>query len=216
MSDELSKIFSKVYTWLGVGLLLSFGIGYSLSVNEPLLLSVLSFGIWPIIIIELAIAFIMGFRIQKMNPITTKICYIIYCVTTGVTLSSIFIVYKMSSIIMIFAITAIIFGLLAVYGAVTKKDLTKIGTVMFIALIGLIVGELLNFLIFKSTGMEMILCGLGVFIFVFYIIYDTQKIKHLLPYLGEDKAAVYGAFQLYLDFINLFLDLLRIFGKSKD
>ena len=216
MTEELSNTFSKVFLWLGIGLLITFGVGYYLSINEPLMMQVLSVGILPIIIIELVISILMGFRIQKMNPITAKVCYLIFCVTTGITFSSIFVSFKMSSIISVFAITAIIFGLLAFYGFVTKKDLTKIGTIIFIALIGLIIGELLNFLIFKSPTTELALCGIGVLIFVLYIAYDTNNVKRILPTLGLEKAAIFGAFQLYLDFINLFIRLLQLFGKRDD
>ena len=147
MSDDLSKVFSKIFMWLGIGLLITFGTGYFLSINEPLMSSVLSLGILPIIIIEIVISLLMGFRIKKMHPITVKICYLIFCITTGITFSSIFVIFKMTSIISVFAISAIIFGLLAFFGIVTKKDLTKLSTILFIGLIGLIVGELLNFLI---------------------------------------------------------------------
>lgn len=216
MSDNTSKLFSKIFSWLGIGLLITFGIGYYLSINEPLMMKVLSIGIFPIIIAEIVISIILGFRIRKMNPVTAKILYILYCSITGITFSSIFVLYKISSIISIFAICAIIFGLLALYGMFTKKDISKIGTILFISLIGLIVGELLNFLIFKSYGTELVLSAVGVLIFMGYIIYDIQFAKSLSNYLDYDKAAVYGAFQLYLDFINLFIRLLEILGKRNN
>ena len=113
-------------------------------------------------------------------------------------------------------ITAIIFGLLALYGYTTKRDLTKLGTILLIALIGTIIGELLNMLIFRNASLNLGITVLGVFIFVAYIAYDVNKVKDLVLYAGEDRAAVYGAFSLYLDFINLFVRLLELFGKRND
>lgn len=211
-----NKIYSKVFTWLFIGLLITFGSGYILSVNELLAVKVLSFGIFPIVIIELIIAFLMGIRIQKMNPLTAKICYIIYCITTGLTFSSIFMIYEIPSLLLIFLATSVTFLLLSIYGASTKKDLSGVGTLMFVALIVSIVFSLLNALIFKSSMLEAAICGFGVLLFCGYIAYDMNKMKSLLLTLGEEKGSLYGAFQLYLDFINLFVRLLELFGKRKD
>ncbi len=209
------EVYPKMFTWLAIGLLVSFITGYSLSIDQNLMMQVLSIGIIPIIVIELVVAFIMGLRIQKMQPITAKICYIIYSITTGLTLSTIFIAYEMSSIISIFAITAFIFGLLAFYGYTTKKDLSKLGNILFIGLIGVLVGSLVNIFL-RSPITETIISAVCVLIFTGYIAYDINNVKYMLPAIGEEKTAVYGAFQLYLDFINLFIRLLRLFGKSDD
>lgn len=211
---EQNKIYSKMFTWLFVGLMITFISGYSLSLNLNLLYSVLSLGIIPIIVIELAIAFIMGLRIKKMNPITTKICYIIYCITTGITFASIFIAYDMLSIMSIFLVTAILFGIFAIIGHTTKLDLTKFATILFVALISIIIVSILNIFIFKSSQLELVLSIIGILIFLGYIVYDINTVKYLMDSIGEEKAAVYGAFQLYLDFINLFIRLLELFGKS--
>lgn len=112
--------------------------------------------------------------------------------------------------------TAIVFALLAFYGYTTKRDLTKLGSIVFIGLIGVLIGSLVNMLIFKSAAADMGIAILGVIVFVGYIAYDVNKVKYLVDAVGEDKAAVYGAFQLYLDFINLFIRLLQLFGKKND
>ena len=119
MTEE-NELYPKLFTWLFIGLLISFATGYILSTNEILAIKTLSIGIIPIIIIELVIAFIMGIRIAKMKPLTMKICYIIYCLTTGITFASIFMVYNLTSLLSIFLTTSIIFGLLALYGYKTK------------------------------------------------------------------------------------------------
>lgn len=214
MNNE-TEVYPKLFTWLSIGLLISFITGYVLSINEVLMMNVLAIGIFPILIIELGIALVMGLRIAKMKPLTTKICYIIYCFTTGLTLSAIFVMYEMTSIIMIFAIAALIFGVMAVFGYTTKKDLSKMGTILFFGLIGVIICSVVNIFIGSST-LQLGIAVLAILVFIFYIAYDMKKVKYLLGTIGEEKAAVYGAFQLYLDFINLFIRLLQIFGKRND
>ena len=214
--EEKQQLYPKIFTWLFIGLLITFVSGYALYLNEELMVNLLSIGFLPIAIIELVIAFVMGIRIQKMNPMTTKILYIIYSVITGITFSTIFVAFKVSSIISIFLITAIIFGVLAFYGYITKKDLTKLGTILFISIICLLIAMVLNVLIFKNSSFDLTLTIFGVLIFVGYIAYDVNKVKYLVASVGEEKAAVYGAFQLYLDFINLFIRLLELFGKRND
>lgn len=213
---EENRIYSKMFNWLFIGLMITFISGYCLSLNENLLISILSVGIIPIIVIELVIAVIMGFRIQKMNPLTAKICYIVYSITTGITFSTIFLAYKMSSIIVVFLITAILFGVLAFIGYTTNKDLTKFSIMLFVALLAAVIISLLNIFVFKSSQLETFLSVLLIFVFLGYVAYDMHNIKYLMNSLDEDKAAVYGAFQLYLDFINLFIRLIELLGKNKD
>lgn len=213
---EENRIYSKMFNWLFIGLMISFISGYCLSLNQVLLYNILSIGFIPIIVIELLIAVLMGFRIKKMNPLTAKICYIIYSITTGITFGSIFLTYKLASVMTMFLATALIFGVLAIVGYTTKKDLTKISTLLFVALLASILVSILNIFIFKSTQVELGLSILGVFIFMGYTAYDMRNIKYLVNSLDEDKAAVYGAFQLYLDFINIFIRLLELFGKERD
>lgn len=210
-----NKIYSKMFGWLFIGLLITFVSGYALSLNEMVLNSVLAIGIIPIIVIELVVAVLMGFRIQKMKPLTAKICYILYSVVTGVTFSTIFIAFEMSSIIMVFLITALLFGLLAAYGYFTKRDVTKIGNMLFVALIAIIIISIVNIFL-RSSSIELGISIISVIIFMGYVIYDMNNIKYLLSSLDDDKASVYGAFQLYLDFINIFIRLLELFGKKDD
>lgn len=214
--NENTQIYPKMFTWLFIGLLITFASGYALTLNEQLMIQVLALGILPIAIIEIIIALVLGIRLAKMHPLTMKILYVIYSILTGVTFSVIFVAFEVSSLISIFIITAIIFALLAFYGYTTKRDLTKIGTIALIALLGIIIGGILNIFIFKSTMFDTVLTMLGVLIFIAYIAYDVNKVKQLMLVIGEEKAAVYGAFQLYLDFINLFIRLLELFGKRRD
>ena len=214
--NENTQVYPKMFTWLFIGLLITFASGYALTLNEQLMIQVLALGILPIAIIEIVIALVLGIRLAKMHPLTMKILYIIYSILTGVTFSAILVALAVSSLISIFIITAIIFALLAFYGYTTKRDLTKIGTIALIALLAIIIAGILNIFIFKSTMFDTVLTMLGVLIFIAYIAYDVNKVKQLMLAIGEEKAAVYGAFQLYLDFINLFIRLLELFGKRRD
>lgn len=214
--EKQTEIYPKLFTWLFIGLLVTFASGYILSTDLTLALKVVSIGYLPIIIIELAIALIMGFMIRKMSPLVTKICYLIYSLTTGITFSTLFLYFDLTSLVTIFLITSIIFAVLAIYGYTTKKDLSKFGTILFVTLLVTIVVSMLNYFIFKSPATDIGLAAVGAVIFSGYIAYDMNRVKYLLPEIGEEKAAVYGAFQLYLDFINLFLRLLELFGKRSD
>lgn len=214
---ENNEIISKVFTWLCIGLLITFLSGYMLSTNYDLMYSVLSIGMVPIIVLELVIAFAFGLFIKKMSALLTKICYILYCFITGLTFSTIFITFEMSSVISIFMICSFIFGLLGLYGFFTKKDLSKFGIILLFVLIGTIVGQLFNFFLFKNVLVDTGFTIVGVLVFSLYIAYDINNIKYLAMNVDDDdKVAVYGAFQLYLDFINLFIRLLQLFGKRND
>ena len=214
--NENTQVYPKMFTWLFIGLLITFASGYALTLNEELMIEVLAIGFLPIVIIEIVIALVLGIRIAKMHPLTMKILYVIYSILTGITFSVIFVAFEVSSLISIFIITAIIFALLAFYGYTTKRDLTKIGTIALIALLTIIITGILNIFIFKSTMLDTALTIIGVLIFIAYIAYDVNKVKQLMLAIGEEKAAIYGAFQLYLDFINLFIRLLELFGKRRD
>jgi len=209
-----NNLFSKIFAWLAVGLFISFGVGYYISTNVNLMSQIFDkYFIW--IILELAFAFGLSFFIRKLSKTMTIVLYILYCITTGLTFSSIFVVYEISSIMLVFLVTAIVFALLAIYGYFTNKDITKIGNLLLFGLLGIIILTVINF-IFKSSSFDLLLTIISIIIFMGFIIYDIHIIKRKLYDIEEDKLVVYGAFQLYLDFINLFLDLLRLFGKSND
>lgn len=210
-----NRIYSKMFTWLFVGLLITFISGYCLSLNQILFIKILSIGVIPMIIIELAIAFLMGFFIKKLSPLVTKICYILYSLITGITFATIFITYEVSSVILVFATTALLFAGLALYGHTTKRDVFKLGPMLFFGLIGVMIISIINIFI-GSSQLELGLSIISLIIFMGYVIFDMHNIRYLVNSLDEDKAAVYGAFQLYLDFINIFIRLLELLGKRDD
>lgn len=212
----MNKILSKVFTWMFIGLLVTFLTGYYVSLNEYALARIFSGYTYIIItIIEFALVIYLSARITKMSPTTARISFLLYSFITGITFGAIFIVYQVTSIVYTFLITAVVFGLCALIGKTTKMDLTKIGSYLIIGLFGVIICSIVNIFI-KSTGFEMILSIITVIIFLGLTAYDIQKIQRLEGTIPEENLPIYGALELYIDFINIFIELLKLFGKAKD
>ena len=174
---------------------------------------------WGLVIAEFALVFGVSAAINRLSLTTATLMFILYSVINGALLSYIFLRYTASSVAAVFFITAGTFGVMALIGYTTKTDLSSMGKILFMALIGLIIATIVNVFV-KSDGLTMILSYVGVLIFVGLTAYDTQKIKQMLmqaPDASESaqKMALLGALTLYLDFINLFIYLLRIFGKRE-
>ena len=154
---------------------------------------------------------------KKNNVMMSAVLFFLYCVVNALTLSCIFYVYELGSIAQVFIITAIVFGLMAAVGYFTKMDLTRIGNILLIGLIGIILGSIVN-IFMHSSGLDMFLTVAGILIFLGLTAYDVQKIKKMaVSNIGLDPMIIglYGAMELYLDFINLFLRLLRIMGRAR-
>ncbi len=216
----ISTYFSKVYGWMAFALLLS-GLAAWLTGHNVAIQQALFTGYTPMVLfgVELVLVFGIGAAINKLSASMCTLLFVIYSVVNGLTLGVIFLVYTEASIMSTFLVTAITFGVMSVYGFTTKSDLSSWGKILFFALIGLIVASLVNFLL-KSSMFQFIISGIGVLVFVGLTAYDTQKLKALAFSANDEesltKLAVYGALDLYLDFINLFLYLLRIFGSRRD
>jgi Integral membrane protein, interacts with FtsH len=213
----VNQIFSKVFMWLFVGLALTFGIAYTVSGNETMIYNLFSGGKYLLIwAIEFIVVIVLCTRINKMSFMTAVILFLLYSGLTGLTLSSIFILYEISSIVWVFGIAAGLFLIFGLIGYFTKIDLTKFGTFLLMGLLALIVAMIINMFV-GNESFDIMLCIVGIVIFLGYIAYDIQLIKNQMQVIeDEDKLAIYGAFQLYLDFINLFLRLLRLFGNRKN
>lgn len=214
---DLSRVYTKVFYWMFLGLLLTFLTGFTVANNTSMLLFIFQGNNWIIFsIVEIVLVIFLSSRLHKMSPITAKICFIIYSIVTGITFSSIFVVYELESIIFVFGITAVLFGIFALIGHFTKMDLSKIGTYLFMGLIGIIICSILNIFI-GSEGFNITICIISIILFLGYTAYDVRKIKMLADYYpNEDNLAICGALELYLDFINIFIDLIRLIGKNKD
>lgn len=211
-----NKAFAKIFMWLFVGLAITFSVGYYIQGNEPLINKIFGGGNYFIIwIVEIVVAIVLSVRIRKLNPKIAAILYMIYAALTGLTFSTIFIVYQLESIIFVFLISAIVVFLFGIIGYFTNIDLSKISTLLFMALIALIILSVVSVFI-NSETFNLGLTFLSLAIFLGYIAYDVQVIKrNLYGVEDEDTLAIYGAFQIYIDFINIFIDLLRLFGKEK-
>lgn len=216
----VSSLIQSVYIWmcgaLAVTGLTAFYVGSSPAIMYKIYSTPGAF--IGLIIAEVVLVIALTAAINKLSALTATIMFLVYSVLNGVMLSSIFVVYEAGSIATAFFVTAGTFGVMAVYGSVTKTDLTKIGNICFMGLIGIIIASLVNIFL-KNDMMEMITSIIGVIVFVGLTAYDSQKIKELLGNAevndSTQKLAVLGALTLYLDFINLFLYLLRFLGKKK-
>lgn len=215
-------LMRKVYLWMALAMVITGLTSYYVATSPALLEMIFtnSAVLWGLIIGELALVFGLSAAINKLSLPVATLMFVLYSVVNGATLSFVFLVYTSTSIVNVFLITAITFVVMAAYGYFTKKDLTSWGRMLFMALIGLIIASIVNIFL-KSSGMNMVISYIGVLVFVGLTAYDSQKIKEMLmqaPDAGEtmQKLALLGALSLYLDFINLFLYLLRILGSSRD
>lgn len=213
---ESNKIFTKVFLWMFIGLAITFCVGYYISLNEIMFANVFGKCYYLLIIAELVVVIVLSARIRRMSSMTAKIMFCLYSFLTGLTFSSIFLLYNLMSIIYVFGITALIFLVFALIGYFTKIDLTKIGVYLFMLILAILICETINIFV-KSAAFDFVLVVICLIVFIIYIAYDIQVIKrNLFAIDSEDNLAIYGALQLYLDFINIFIRLLRLFGRSRD
>lgn len=217
--NGMSKFFSKVYLWMFIGLLVSGGVAYYTSVTPGVRGLVYGAFSW-ILILELVVVIAFSALRKKVSPLVAKILFIVYAAISGLTLSSVFLVYKLNSIGMVFIAAALMFGLMALYGYITKTNLSSFGKVLIFALLAIIIMSLINMFIGNGT-FGIIISVISVVVFLGLTAYDMQALKAMYNYYSNDenelnKVAIYGALDLYLDFINIFLRLLQLFGKNRD
>ncbi|HYG19095.1 MAG TPA: Bax inhibitor-1/YccA family protein [Ohtaekwangia sp.] len=218
---ETQRFMVKVYGWMGLALVIT-GFVAMYTASSPAILNIIFGSKWMffgLIILELVAVGILVSLINRMSAAMGTVIFIAYSMLNGLTLSCIFVVYTEESIASTFFVTAGTFAVMSIYGYTTKTDLTKWGNLLFMGLVGMIIASLAN-MFMRSEMLYWITTYAGVFIFVGLTAYDTQKIKNMniIGNEGTDddkKEAIMGALTLYLDFINLFLYLLRIFGRKK-
>jgi len=211
-----NQIYSKMFMWLFVGLLVTFVTGIYTATNDSALNVIFGKGAYIFLVLaELFVAIFLSARIRKMQPSTAKFLYLLYAFLTGLTFSSLFIVYKLTSIILVFGVSALLFLIFALIGRYSKLDLSRLGTYLLMILFGIIICSIVNVFI-GNTTFDIVICIISIVVFLGYIAYDVKKIERLEGLLEEDNLAILGAFELYLDFINVFIDLLRLFGNSRD
>ena len=222
MQAAFPVLMRKVYTWMTLALVLTGLTAYGVATSPGIMMALYSNSalMWGLVIAEFALVIGISAAINRLSLATATLMFVAYSVINGAMLSSIFMIYTAASIASVFFITAATFAVMALIGYTTKTDLTSVGKLLFMALIGLVIATIVNMFIGSST-MTMICSYVGVLIFVGLTAYDSQKIKNMLmqaPDAGESsqKLALLGAPTLYLDFINLFIYLLRIFGDRRD
>lgn len=221
-ASTFKVLMRKVYLWMTLALMIT-GITAAGVANSPNILALIYSSqvvMWGIIIAEFGLVIYISARLEKLSLSTATTLFALYSILNGVMLSSIFLLYNTAIISKVFFITAGTFGVTALYGYATKKDLSSLGNILFMALIGLVIATIVN-VFMKSAMFDLILSYIGVIIFVGLTAWDSQKIKHMMMVQQDadesaQKLALIGALSLYLDFINLFLYLLRIFGRSND
>ena len=221
-ADTINAFMRGVYGWMSLGMLLTAATAW-FTATSPLGVSLLQTPGLMLVLILAQFGLVIGLSaaINKLSGGTATLMFMAYSALTGLTLSSIFFVYSMASIFQAFVVTAGMFGAMSVYGMVTKRDLTSLGSFMFMGLIGIVLASVVNMFL-KSSAMSFGISVIGVFVFVGLTAYDTQKLKYMgevMP-MGDGTAirrgTILGALTLYLDFLNLFLMLLRLFGSSRD
>lgn len=221
VASALPALMRKVYVWMTLALVITGFTAYAVATSPALLMAIVGnrFVLLGLIVAELALVVGISGAINRLSLAVATLMFVLYSVINGATLSVVFLAFTMSSITSVFFITAGTFATMALVGYTTKKDLTSMGRMLFMALIGLVIATVVN-MFMRSSGLDMILNYVGVLVFVGLTAYDTQKIKEQLMMadnMGESaqKVALVGALTLYLDFINLFLYLLRILGKRE-
>ena len=213
-----SSLISKVYVWMTLALAITGITAYGVA-TTPILFMTMGKMMWGLVIAELVLVFALSAAINRLSLSVATLMFIVYSVLNGCMLSSIFYVYSPMIITKVFFITAGTFGITAAYGYATKRDLSSFGRIFYMALLGLFIATVVNFFM-KSSTLDYLLSYAGVIIFTGLTAWDSQKIRKLLQMQYEvdeksQKLALLGALTLYLDFINLFLYLLKIFGNKK-
>ena len=220
--DTLGQYTAKTFLWMVLGLLVTFGVAVGCWVTNATLYALyyIPYVHLIVLIATLVISVTMVHRLEKMAVGTAIGLFVLFSALFGFTLSIYLLVFELTSVVLCFLLTAVYFGALAAYGYVTKRDLSNLRTILFSGLIFLIIFGVLSMFIPGLEVLDRVVCLVGIAVFLGYTAYDTQKIKAFYSYYSASpemlaKASIFSALQLYLDFINLFLYLLRFLGNKK-
>lgn len=215
---EIQRAFlQRVYAWMLGGLLLTAAVSFWLLQTPTVLMSTLNY-MWLLLIAKLALVWFLSARIDKISVSTATALFLGYSALNGITFTTIFLAYTASSITNMFVVAAAMFGITSAFGYITKRNLSGVGSFMFMGLIGIIVASLINIWL-QSSALEFAVSFIGVVVFVGLTAWDTQKMKEWAVQMDSperaSKYAIVGALELYLDFVNLFIMLLRLFGDRR-
>lgn len=221
----LSQYMTRTYGWMAAGLLVTFAMAV-LTVSTPLIYIMYGTGlVYLLSIAELVLVAVLSVRVERLQPATATALFFGYAVLTGINLSVYFVVYDLATLVLAFLVGTVYFGVMALYGARTDRDLTGWGVNLTGALIAILLTSLVGGLMAGFTGLsfgaaDLLLCAAAVVVFMLFTAYDTQKLKYYYAYFGGDaamlhKSSILGALSLYLDYINIFLYILRIFARTR-
>ncbi|MGN0662999.1 MAG: Bax inhibitor-1/YccA family protein [Faecalibacterium sp.] len=213
-----SDYMTRTYRWMACGLLVTFAMAY-LTASTSLIYLVDALYL-PLTIAELVLVFFLSARVQNMSVGAARGVFFAYAALNGMVLSYYFFAFSLGTLVMAFLATAVYFGLMAVYGTTTHKDLTRWGPRLMLGLVALLISGLFGMLFGFGFGSSVLYCGIGLVLFMLLTAYDTQKLQQMYAYYACDtelaeKASIYGALTLYLDFINIFLYVVRLFGNTR-
>ena len=218
--ERVGAFLSKVYGWMFLGLLITaviaFGVASSPALIETFFLNRLLF--WGLIIAQLGVVIYLSARVDKVAPATAAILFMVYSALVGITSSVILLIYTAASIFSAFVVTAGMFGAMAIFGSITKKSLAGWGQFLFMGLIGVILASVVG-IFWQNDALQFVISVVGVVVFTGLTAYDAQRLKHMAVALPDGRvgaSAVVGALSLYLDFINLFFFILRLFGGRRN
>ena len=217
-SMNASDYMTRTYRWMASGLLITFAMAY-ITATTSLIYLVDSLYL-VLTLAELALVFVLSSRVQNMSVDAARATFFGYALLNGMVLSYYFIVFSVGTLVMAFLATAVYFGLMAVYGTTTHKDLPGWGPRLMMGLVALLVTSLIGMLFGFGFGSSVLYCGIGLALFMLLTAYDTQKLQQMYAYYAGDpelaeKASIYGALTLYLDFINIFLYVVRLLGNNR-
>jgi FtsH-binding integral membrane protein len=220
LNEQVRTFLSAVYSWMCAGLTITAVTAWVVASSPQLVTSIATNRplFWGLVIAQLAIVFVLSARVEKLAPSTASLLFIVYSALTGVTLSFILLVYTGASVAATFLVTAGMFGALALYGTFTHRNLLGAGQYLFMGLIGIVLASLVN-IFWMNDGLQFVISFVGVIVFTGLTAYDAQRLRAMamaLPSGHTGSYAVVGALALYLDFINLFLMMLRFMGNRRD
>ena len=216
---DVQAFMSRVYLWMATALMVTAVVSAAVAADPAFQIQLISSPLFFVLIIgELAVVLVLSLLVNRLSVIAATVLFFAYAALTGVTISMIFLVYTDASITATFGVTAGTFAVMSVIGYVTKVDLTRLGGFLLMGLIGVMLGSIVN-LFLQNSALYWIITYVGILVFVGLTAYDTQKLKRMaaagLSGEAERKASIIGALRLYLDFINLFLMLLRVMGRRR-
>ncbi len=215
-ASQINSAMGRVYGHMMLAVLTSMLISFIVSTSPTMMTLFLTGAMkWIVIFAPLVAILALGFGLERMSKNTLQMCLYGFAALMGLSFATIFVIYAMGSIVSAFMGAAILFAVMSGYGYFTKQDLDSVGKFMFVGLIAIIIASIVNLFI-GSTVMQMVISAIAIIVFLGLTAYDTQKIREAVSYESDGKMEVWGALTLYLDFINLFLSLLQLFGGRRD